>query len=148
MKVIGGKLPRHRSEPRLQKLIERDDAMPVKNRDEQEAHDDASQHRADGKLRVTPVLPAVTGLGRAEKRRRADLRRQDRRQHRPPGDLAVSQRETLHTAALAALRQADADDDGEVTEDDERVEEVGHGVWREVSPQSTMPVKPSGLSSW
>ena len=102
--------------------------MFVKDRDEQKAHDDASQYGADGKLRVAPVLSAVARLRCTEESGRANLSRENGSQHCPPCDLSVTQGESLHAAAFAPLRKADAHDDGEVGDEDNDIEKVGHGV--------------------
>ena len=96
--------------------------MPVKERDEEKADDDPREDRADGKLRVGPVALYVAALRRAEEGRRADLRGEDAREHRPPRRLPVAEREALDAPALRALREPDADDDREVGDQDQRIE--------------------------
>ena len=116
------------AEADLQEFIHADNTMAVVGGDENCADHHAGEQVARHELDVGVVAQGVAFAGSAEEGAGTDLRREDGGEDGPPCDLAIAQGETFHAVAFAALRQTDADDQGEVTEDDERVEEVRHGV--------------------
>ena len=118
----GREPPSARSETRAEEFVNAHDIVPVVSRDEHRAHDHARQQVADDELDVRIVPQGITFPRCPEKCPRANLRREDRSQHRPPRNLPVTQRESFHAPALTPLAQPDADDDGKVGEDNECID--------------------------
>ena len=111
-----------RAETDFQKLINAHHVVFVKRRDEHRAHHQPRQQIADHQLRIR-VIPQPESLARrAEKRPRADLGRENGRQHRPPRDRPAAEREIRDVSAPAAEMPADADDDGEINSNDEQIQ--------------------------
>ena len=135
-----------------QELVNRDDAVVVIRFDEHEGDDHPRQDRADGKLCVGVVAQGVPLVGRAEKGRGADLRREDRRQNRPPRDAPVADREAFHGFVAPAFVQADADHNNEIREDHPAIEEprhklpIIHDPAAKCNPRRFLNTIPSALS--
>ncbi len=113
--------------PDLEKFVDRNDVIVVKGPDEKIGHDDPRDYGADGQLRVEEVPPVIALGRRAEKGRRAQLRRDDRGQHRPPGHLPAAHAELAHVVAAMPRRgQPHADDEGKIGQNGECVPEITH----------------------
>ena len=120
-------LPRGLAEASLQELINAHDVVRVKDRHEEKPHDQSCKYRPDGQLGIRVVLQRITLPRRAEERPGTGFRRQNAREHRPPCDLTVPQSKAFHAATLAALGEADPQNDGEVGNDDNDVGSERHG---------------------
>ena len=113
------------SEASFEEFVDGDDAEFVESADEEIGDDDASEDGSDGELGVGEVAEGVAFAWGAEESAGADFGGEDGGEDGPPGDIAIADGEAFDGAFSAAFVEADADDDDEVSEDDEAVEDPG-----------------------
>ena len=111
-----------RAEAHGQELVDALHAVLVVGADEGEGDHDAGDHGADRQLPVEEGARLVPFGGSSQEGRRACLRRHDRGQDGPPRDGASAEREFLQRRVAASRAQADPDDQGEVGQDDRRID--------------------------